>query len=283
MLSQRLVTAAIGIPAILLLILAGGIVYIIAVAAVLTAAILEFFAATDPAGNPAAGPRPHIRTGAPPFYRQRLPAMAGAAAAIPLVLGAGGGLDQLAGILFVVVAFLFLLLILTSSGPEDGLRDWTWVLAGLVYVGFLGSHLVLLRDLHDGRGWAIVTVFGTFATDTFAYFVGRSMGRIHIAPVMSPGKTLEGFGAALIGGLLSVAVLVWITDVNINAGQALLLGLLLPLAAMTGDLAESFVKRGAGVKDTSGLVPGHGGILDRLDSILFTAPLVYYFVIWVVL
>jgi phosphatidate cytidylyltransferase len=141
---------------------------------------------------------------------------------------------------------------------------------------------VLLRELTDDGEWVFVAVFATFAADTAAYFIGRALGRTQITPAISPGKTLEGTIAGLVAGFAALFVLVWITGLDVDELELLPLAVLLPVAAIIGDLAESLIKRGAGVKDASELVPGHGGFLDRLDSVLFATPLVYYYVIWVV-
>jgi len=280
MFAQRVLTAAIGIPIILAVTLFGGeTLFTAVVAAALAVAALEFFGATDPEA------RVHVE-GQTPHQRRRLLAQrpvswAGAAAVGVLTVAAGSGLDYLAGALAGSLAGIFLLLILHSN-PHAGLRDWSWVLTGLTYVGFLGAHLVLVRDFSDGVDWVLLALLATFATDTSAYFGGKAFGRTHITPRISPGKTLEGFIDGYIGGFAAVFLLEWLTSANMSTMDTLLLAALLPPAAMLGDLAESMIKRGGGVKDTSELVPGHGGFLDRLDSVLFTAPLVYYFVIWVV-
>ena len=282
MLAQRVATALVGIPVILGLIALGGVPYSIAVAAVLVIAALEFYRATDPARTRAA---PAAGIGARPLVGilpGRLPALLGATAVALLVAGAHNGADWWAGAFVLSVGVFFLALTLHGD-PETGLGDWLWITGGLAYVGFLGSHLVFLRGLDDGRDWAILAIFATFATDTAAYFVGRAFGRIHITPHISPGKTLEGSFGGLIAGFVAVVFLNWVTGLRADAAPIIVLALLLPLAAEVGDLAESLIKRGGGVKDAGALVPGHGGFLDRLDSILFTVPLVYYFVIWAIL
>jgi phosphatidate cytidylyltransferase len=152
----------------------------------------------------------------------------------------------------------------------------------VAYVGLLGTHLIFLRDLHNGRDWVLLALFATFATDTAAYFVGKAIGERRLARHISPGKTVEGTAGGLICGALAVIALNWLLGLRIEADQVLGLALLLPLVAVIGDLGESLLKRGAGVKDASGLVPGHGGFLDRLDSILFCVPLLYYYILWVV-
>jgi len=284
MLAQRLITAAVGIPIILGLILLGGAVYTVAAGVILVCGALEFFAATDPEDLErarGAAERPRLPQMSRPLYRQRLPAYAGAAAVALMVAGADSGFDEWTGALALAVAVVFLIVILRGD-PQAGLRDWIWISAGVAYVGFLGSHLVLVRDLDDDGYWALLAVFATFSTDTCSYFVGRAIGRVHVAGVISPGKTLEGYAAGLAGGFAAVLLLNWITGLDASAGEIIPLALLLPPVAMVGDLAESLVKRGAGVKDTGELLPGHGGFLDRMDSVLFTAPLVYYFVLWAI-
>jgi phosphatidate cytidylyltransferase len=280
MFAQRVLTAAIGIPIILAVVLFGGeTLFTAVVAAVLAIAALEYFAATDPEPRTRVeGQTPHQRRG---LLSQRPVVWAGAAATGVLAVSAASGLDYLSGALAASLAAIFLLLILLA-GPQTGLRDWSWTLTGLTYIGFLGAHLVLLRDFSKGEDWVLLALLATFATDTSAYFGGKVFGRTHITPRISPGKTLEGFIDGYIGGFAAVFLLEWLTDANMSTLDTLLLAALLPPAAMLGDLAESMIKRGGGVKDTSELVPGHGGLLDRLDSILFTAPLVFYFAIWVV-
>ena len=107
--------------------------------------------------------------------------------------------------------------------------------------------------------------------------MGKLIGRHKMAPRISPGKTWEGTIGGLVGGLIVVVAINWPLDLPVSTGEAAMLGLVLPGVAVLADLGESALKRGAGVKDTSVLVPGHGGFLDRLDSLLFTVPLVYYF------
>ena len=282
MLFQRVLSATVGIPVIVVLILIGGIAYALAAAILLALGVLEFYAATDPETSAISPTHPRLRRAAPSPFSQRAPAYVGCGGVVLLVAAAYDGLDELTGTLAGLIAGIFLILILRQD-VQTRLGDWLWIVGGLAYVGFLGAHLVLLRDLDDGRDWVFVAVFSTFIADTAAYFVGRMLGKRQIAPSISPGKTAEGASAGLVAGFISVFVVVWATRLDVDELKLVPLALLLPAVAVVGDLGESLIKRGAGVKDTSDLVPGHGGFLDRLDSILFTTPLVYYFVIWVVL
>ncbi|MFQ5747319.1 MAG: phosphatidate cytidylyltransferase [Gemmatimonadota bacterium] len=154
---------------------------------------------------------------------------------------------------------------------------------GALYLGGLLSFGVPLREhLVSGRAQGTLLFFFpvlvTWASDTAAYFGGRRFGRRRLAPVVSPNKTVEGAVAALLAGpIVAVAFGLWILPKlgQLGPGVLLLLGLLVSAAAIVGDLAESALKRECGVKDASNLLPGHGGLLDRLDSLLWTIPIAY--------
>ncbi|MBI1885305.1 MAG: phosphatidate cytidylyltransferase [Chloroflexi bacterium] len=282
MLPQRVASTLVGVPIILGLIHIGGVGYAVAAAFILAAAALEFYAAVAPSP-----PDPAVAEATPAaavahLLRQRPLGYIGAGAVALLVAGAQNGLDWWTGALVLAVVITFLWLIVEGQ-VETALHDWLWALGGILYVGFLGSHLILLRHLDNGRDWLMVAVFGTFIVDTSAYFVGRAIGRQKLAPRISPGKTVEGALGGMLAGSLGVVTLNWVTGLRIDVWPVAGLAILLPIAALAGDLGESLVKRGAAVKDASAVVPGHGGFLDRLDSVLFTVPLVYYYAIWVAL
>ena len=146
---------------------------------------------------------------------------------------------------------------------------------GLMYVPFLLGFLLLIRALPGGPAWMVYLLGMTWAVDAGGYFVGKGLGRHKMAPVLSPGKTWEG---AVGGGIAGVGF-------SLLAGRFLpgthpgaemwLIGLLLSVTGQVGDLAESVFKRQAGVKDSGHLLPGHGGMLDKVDSLLFNAPVLY--------
>jgi len=272
MLPQRVAVSIVGIPVIIGLTLLGGPLFTIAAGLALTFAVLEFYPATDPSS--AAGATRSLRD-------QRFPGLIGAAGVALLVAAADNGFDWWARALTLLIILPFIPSILRGD-TATGLRDWLWVVGGLIYVGFLGSHLVFLRDAPNGSDWVLLALLATFATDTSSFFVGRLIGHTKITPAISPGKTLEGSLGGFAGGVAAVLVLNWVLDTGAGA-EIIPLAILLPLAAQLGDLAESLIKRGAGVKDASRVIPGHGGFLDRLDSLLFTIPLVYYYLTWIVL
>ena len=122
-------------------------------------------------------------------------------------------------------------------------------------------------------------MFTTFANDTAAFFIGRALGRHRLAPHISPGKTWEGAVGGVIASILASLILRAIFQLPFNYWQIALLGVVVSIFAQLGDLIESLLKRNAGVKDAGQLVPGHGGILDRVDSLIFTGVIVYYCVI----
>jgi len=147
---------------------------------------------------------------------------------------------------------------------------------GTIYVGLI-LYFYLISTLGDGWIWLVFMLACTWASDTIAYLVGRKWGKHRIAPTLSPGKTVEGAVGGVLGSFLTAALILYFNPA-LPIAYVLLLGMLVGVAAQVGDLVESAIKRQAGIKDAGGLIPGHGGILDRFDSMLFTAPLVYYYV-----
>jgi phosphatidate cytidylyltransferase len=167
------------------------------------------------------------------------------------------------------------------------------MIAGTLYVGWLLGLLVALRLKPDtvyfihnsGRNLVLLAIFATFGSDTAAYFIGKAIGRHKLAPAVSPGKTWEGavaglFGAVIISFIFYLDTPLWLP---LDSIQVVILGLLISVFGQLGDLVESLLKRNFGVKDSGGLMPGHGGILDRLDSILFAGAVMYgYYVLFVI-
>ena len=140
------------------------------------------------------------------------------------------------------------------------------------------AHLVALRQLADGLVWVWLALLATWAADTAAYLVGRAWGRHKLWPRHSPKKTWEGLIAGIGGGLVGAAIVVSFS--SLDWGVALLAGAIVPIAGLFGDLSISMMKRHVGVKDSSNFLPGHGGFLDRIDSLLFVSVVVYYYAVW---
>jgi phosphatidate cytidylyltransferase len=191
------------------------------------------------------------------------------------------GVDVEPGFVWVGLAFgvLFAAIGYTPTnafGPRKPWRVQSWCIA---YVGLLMCTIVLVRNAEGGRSWVLLGFLATFAVDTGAYATGKLLGRHKMAPKISPHKTWEGAAGGYAAGAGAVFALNAAFDTGVSATTIVPFAALAPAAAMAGDLFESWMKRRMGVKDASGLLPGHGGLLDRLDSILFVLPLLYVFLL----
>jgi phosphatidate cytidylyltransferase len=184
----------------------------------------------------------------------------------------------------VQAAALFLTLAWVAFGRRggEGLLDWALTLAPALYVGGLLAYYPLLRLLPDGGFW-VQTVLGcTWAADIAAYAIGRRWGRTKLAPAISPGKSVEGAVAGAAGAVLLAIVLAFVFPASGRSLPVLVgLALIVAAAGLAGDLAESFLKRQLGAKDSSGLLLGHGGLLDRLDSLLGAGMVAYFYLVLV--
>jgi phosphatidate cytidylyltransferase len=162
--------------------------------------------------------------------------------------------------------------------PEQGLLNAAANLFGTVYLGFMFAYILLLRFIPEQNGlyYVLFTVLVTWANDSAAYFVGINFGKHKLSPKISPKKSIEGSIGGLAGGLFGATVLSWYFHRPL--GLMLLLGTIVVVAGQFGDLVESVIKRNADVKDSGNFLPGHGGVLDRFDSLLLAAPVVYYIV-----
>ncbi len=147
--------------------------------------------------------------------------------------------------------------------------------AALLLIALPFSHMVRLHGLDDGRIWLLFTLALVWLGDTLAYFIGRRVGRLPLAPQISPKKTWEGAAANVVGALLAAAVFSMWLDVGVM--HLFTIALLASVAGQFGDLLESAYKRGAGVKESGALLPGHGGLLDRVDALIFAAPVVWVY------
>ena len=186
---------------------------------------------------------------------------------------------SLVGVLGCVGLLVLLTFVMAAwSGPKPGVTARMAItVLGTLYVGLGFSHLLLMRRLPGDLGMALVlaVVFGTWAGDTFAYFVGKFFGTTPMAPRLSPKKTWEGFAGGVLGTVL-VVVLVGLFTTQLTPSQSLLIGLTIAVIGPLGDLFESLIKRDVDVKDAGHMLPGHGGILDRFDALLFSAVAVFY-------
>jgi len=197
-------------------------------------------------------------------------------------------LNLIVPLLLTIAVVIPLVGLVLRPQKAEAFTSWAWTVAGILYVGWLLSFLVALRGVEDGRNWVFFALFTTFASDTAAFFAGRAWGRRKLAPSISPAKTWEGAIAGVFGAILVSLIFVpghfftWTNPLHLpGLGylSAVLLGLFVSILGQLGDLAESLFKRNMGVKDSSQLIPGHGGLLDRMDSVVFAGLVVYYYLV----
>lgn len=177
-----------------------------------------------------------------------------------------------------VIATLFLF---KYRAIETVARDCATILFGFLYLPLLFGHLALLRKVPQGREWIFTVFLIVMLSDTIAYFVGSAIGKHRLYPAISPKKSVEGAIGGLLGGLVGalLAKSMWFPALPwLMAGG---IGVALGASGQIGDLFESMLKRSYGVKDSGRIIPGHGGLLDRLDSLIFAFPPAYYLVQWI--
>ncbi len=189
-----------------------------------------------------------------------------------------GRISAQALITFIILAILLSQLV-AGRDMRYTLQDSAILAFGVFYIAWLLSHLIAIRQFNEGIVLVFFLFLVTWANDTAAYYSGMRWGRHPMAPVVSPKKTWEGAAGGLLGSIAGAfACRAWFIP-SLSTADALWLGLLLGVAAPLGDLCESILKRSAGVKDSGSLIPGHGGILDRIDSLIFTTPAFYYYLL----
>ena len=178
---------------------------------------------------------------------------------------------------FVLVAIALWMMTRSLRSPIDNrLIGLALTVLGVVYVTGFGLHLLWIREMDRGLQYLVIVLLGTWAADTFAYFVGTRFGKTRLAPEISPGKSVEGLAGGIVGSAIVVVIAGhWLTP-SLGFFAILGVGLVIGAVSPVGDLLESMCKRNFKIKDMSSFIPGHGGILDRIDSLLVTAPVGYY-------
>jgi phosphatidate cytidylyltransferase len=269
MLKHRVITATVGVPLFILAIWFGdpGPWFSILIAGATLAGTYEFY---------------HMAN----FNRREPLLYLGVLYSLALVLSPHYRNPDVLPILITTTILVSLIYLLCCPAREKVLHKWAWTIAGALYVGWMLSYWLSLRGFEDGRSWVYLAILTTFANDTGAYFIGRATGKHKLAPTISEGKTREGaiggLICAVLGALIIATVINLISPFDFKYWQIILIGFIIGLFAQLGDLVESLLKRNMGVKESGTLLPGHGGILDRFDSLIFVGAVVYYYVIWVV-
>ncbi len=192
--------------------------------------------------------------------------------------------------LFFVLALLYVssLFLVIKGKTEGGTSNLALSFLGFFYVAGLFSYLILLRELspetsyQTGGLWIIYLLVCIWSCDTFAYFIGAPLGKHPLSSRVSPKKTIEGFAGGILGAIAAVFFSHFVFFGSAQLKDLLIVSAIVALVGQAGDLTESLFKRDAGIKDTSSIIPGHGGILDRFDSLLFVSPIVYYYLRFVV-
>lgn len=272
MLLKRVLVVIVLLPIGLLLIYAGGIYYSLMVTLILGLAAWEYVRLFQAGG----------------FEPAAILVPAGV-----LLLVAGRVVDGFASapwmISLLILASMAYHLVRYERGGEQPGTNFGVTLAGIFYIGWIGAYLVDLRSLPDGMWWVLLVLPSVWIADSGAYFIGRSFGRHKLSPRLSPKKTWEGYFGGVVTGTLGAALLAYLwtllagPDTLIAVWKGALLGLILSTLTTMGDLGESMIKRQVGIKDSSNLIPGHGGVFDRIDSWLWAGVIGYYTILWLML
>jgi len=272
-LTQRLLTAAVGVPAIFLVLYFGGIPFLLFILAIMLIGTIEYFGIIESSK----------------FKPNKYLIIIGS-----LAIGIGAYICSFIFMLiFTVSVMVYMLIQLREDDFTYVVKKFGMALFPLIYFGWFLSHGILLRNIGDisvvsdyssqnlglqnpGFFFLVLVFACTFMNDTGAYFSGKSFGKNKLSPNISPGKTVEG----TIGGLLISVITAFLFNFIFSSPLpflwVIIFGLLIGISAVMGDLLESSIKRGGGVKDSGGIVPGHGGILDRFDSFFLVFPVSYY-------
>ncbi|WP_299029309.1 CDP-archaeol synthase [uncultured Thermanaerothrix sp.] len=264
MLAQRLLVIIILIPIGVTFAVLGGWPYAAFIALILVVAAWEYW-------------RIFRRGGFAPLASVLLPGVA-----LLVFSRAAWGFDYSHLILsaLILVTMLAHMVAMAATHTAQGV-DFAITLGGLLYIGWLGSYLISLRALPQGLWWLLLVIPIIGIADSAAFLIGRRFGQHKLAPAISPNKTWEGYLAGVVFAILSGLLLAWLWQLRYPAlqpSQGLILGVIIGTLAPLGDLGESMFKRQFGVKEASHLLPGHGGILDRIDSWIWAAVIGYYLI-----
>jgi phosphatidate cytidylyltransferase len=192
------------------------------------------------------------------------------------------------GIALPLLCAIFWMLVRYSQGTANAVTGFAFTTMAALFLGWGGAHFLGLRALENGVFWMLAVILAVWCTDTASYFVGSVVGRTPMLPAISPGKTWEGYWGGFLGGLFGVAVFVGVwraigLSLEVDTFHVLVIGLIAAIIGPLGDFAVSALKRYVGVKNASRLIPGHGGMLDRIDTLIVTGWVSYYYLTLVML
>lgn len=267
MLAKRVLTAAVGIPFAIYVVNYGGLLFYLVLNLLALAGLLELHAMFR-------------RLGLTPSF-----ALSSVISLLMLAVANFGNVDEMSFLITVLIIGVLSMLVLRKNALP--VPDAAITILSTFYAGWLFTFLILLRNISTdiittplgqisaGAAFTWMALTATWANDTSAYFVGSALGKHKLCPEISPGKTVEGAIGGLAGSIIISMIIGMLVHVSLI--HSVMLGFLTGLAAPMGDLVESTFKRYTGVKDSGNIFPGHGGVLDRFDSMLFVAPVVYYY------
>lgn len=185
--------------------------------------------------------------------------------------------------LMAIIIFFIPLLFLAKFFCKDfkkAVPEIALTFFGILYIGWMLFHLVLIKEVADGNKFLFLVFVITWMTDIGAYLIGTKWGRHKLTLYLSPNKTIEGSLAGLAFAICSTFIFKWVFLPSVDLPSALALALIVSISGQLGDLCESLIKRAAGVKDSGTLIPGHGGVLDVFDSLIFSAPAAFYYLVY---
>ena len=181
-----------------------------------------------------------------------------------------------------VLLAMSLHLVAYERGRDNAAGDFAITVTGLIYLGWLGAYLVKLRELPGGVFWFTLVLPSVWFADSGAYLIGKNFGKHKLSPRLSPKKTWEGYFGGILFGVLAGMLFAWLwrDSIPVTLLNGAVIGLFMATLTTLGDLGESMIKRQAGMKDSSNILPGHGGIFDRIDTWLWASALGYYLITW---
>jgi len=261
MLAKRLMVIALALPVGAGLIALGGVYFALAITLILGTAGWEYVRLFRMAG----------------FEPSSLLVIGGAAVLVVsrYFWGFDGAEIQISALILLAMAYHLLAF---ERGRERAATDFSITLAGILYLGWLGAYMVSLRSIPEGKWWVLLVLPAVWAADAGAFIIGRRWGRLKMSPRLSPHKTWEGYAGGIVFGVIVgalIAALWGLVSPVMSPLRGALMGLVLAAVTPLGDLGESMIKRQVGAKDSSNLIPGHGGVLDRIDSWLWAGVIGY--------
>ena len=258
---QRIITGVIGAVAVVLILLSNSPVFKVAIGLISLYALHEIYSATGIKNN-------------------FLIYITGLLFSVAYLISNYFGFSNIRLLLFTYLIVLFIVTLARFESVK--LSDMAFSVFFIFYIIFTLSHISQVRDMELGKYYVWFIIIGAFATDTFAYFTGISIGKHKLCPKISPKKTIEGAIGGVVGVVLCFVVMGFIfqniLSLNVNFLYAVILALICGFFSEIGDLAASMIKRKYDIKDFGTLLPGHGGNMDRLDGIILVSPLIYYFI-----